>query len=95
MRAMAINRFGGTDVFEAATVPKPTAGAGEVVIKVEASSVNPVDYKIRAGRIPFLVPSDPAILHADAAGTIDEVGSGVSGFKVGDRVMSFATGMVG
>ena len=95
MKAMVINNFGGPEVFEEANLPTPYAGDGEVVIKIKASSVNPVDYKIRAGRIPFLAPSHPTILHSDAAGTITEVGAGVVGFSVGDSVMSFATGLAG
>ena len=95
MKAVVINRFGGTDVFEVSEQPRPKAEAGQVVIQVAASSVNPVDYKIRDGRASFLAPSFPAILHPDAAGTITEVGPEVSAFAPGDRVMSFASGLVG
>ena len=95
MKAMVINSFGGPDVFEQATFPTPYAGTGEVVIKIAASSVNPVDYKIRDGRGSFLAQSHPTILHPDASGTISEIGDGVTGFGVGDRVMSFATGISG
>ena len=95
MKAMVINDFGGPEVFEEASLPTPFAKSGEVIIKVKATSVNPVDYKIRDGRIPFLAPSHPTILHADAVGTISEAGPDVEGFNVGDQVMCFATGMVG
>lgn len=95
MKAMVINGFGGPEVFELADLPTPYAGEGEVVVQVKATSVNPVDYKIRDGRIPFLAPSHPTILHPDAAGIISEVGSGVSGFAVGDNVMSFSSGLMG
>ena len=95
MKAMIINGFGGPDIFERVEFPTPYAREGEVIIKVEASSVNPVDYKIRDGRIPFLAPSHPTILHPDTSGTIADVGPGVSGFVRGDRVMAFATGLVG
>lgn len=95
MKAMVINSFGKSDAFEEASLPTPFASEGEVVIQVKATSVNPVDYKIRDGRIPFLAPSHPTILHPDAAGIITEVGAGVTRFEVGDKVMSFATGLVG
>lgn len=95
MKAMVIKEFGGPSVFSIAGVPTPYAGEGEVVIEVKASSVNPVDYKIRDGRARFLAPSQPTILHADAAGVISEIGAGVTDFEVGDRVMSFACGLAG
>jgi len=95
MRAMIINRFGDSSVFELAEIPKPQPKSNEVLIKVEASSVNPVDYKIRDGRGAFLCPSFPAILHPDCAGTVEEVGDEVTDFSVGDRVYAFASGIAG
>ena len=95
MRAMAINGFGGPEVFEQIEVPDPTPGESEVVIGVRATSVNPVDYKIRDGRAARLCPSFPAILHADCAGVIEAVGAGVTSFAQGDKVYSFATGIGG
>lgn len=95
MRAMAINAFGGTEVFEEIDAPTPAPQAGEVVIAVRASSVNPVDYKIRDGRAARLCPSLPAILHADCAGTVSAVGAGVDTLKEGDEVYAFATGIGG
>ena len=68
MRAMAISAFGGPDVFHEIEVARPEPGSGEVLIRVAASSVNPVDYKIRDGRAAGLCPNFPAILHADCAG---------------------------
>lgn len=95
MRAMQISEFGGPEVFQQVEVPDPAAGDGEVVIGVRASSVNPVDYKIRDGRAARLWPALPAILHADCAGVVESVGAGVTDFSVGDEVYSFATGLGG
>ncbi len=95
MRAIAINEFGGPDVFKEIELPTPTACEGQVVIAVKASAVNPVDYKVRDGRGAFLCPNFPAILHADCAGIISELGAGVSDFEVGDEVYAYAGGMMG
>lgn len=95
MQAMAIEAFGGPDVFKQIEVPDPEPGPGEIVIAVRASSVNPVDYKIRNGRAARLCPGFPAILNADCAGTVSAVGPGVEGFAEGDEVYAFANGMGG
>ncbi len=95
MKAVIIRECGDIGVFETADVEKPTAGDGEVVIEVKATSVNPVDWKMRNGFGEFLIGSFPAILHPDCAGIVSEVGPGVSGFEVGDDVYSFATGLMG
>ena len=95
MRAMAIRAFGGPEVFEEIDAPMPAPAEGEVTIAVRASSVNPVDYKIRDGRAARLCPNLPAILHADCAGTVSAVGAGVAGLKEGDDVYAFATGIGG
>ena len=63
-------------------IPKP--GLGEILVKIHATALNPVDWKIRA--FNFLVETYPAILGRDAAGTVEEVGEGVTGFAKGDRV---------
>lgn len=95
MRAIAINEFGGPEVFQEIEVPTPTAADGHVVIAVKASAVNPVDYKVRDGRAEFLCPQFPAILHADCAGVVAEVGAGVTDFKPGDEVYAFSSGLMG
>ena len=95
MRAMAISAFGGPDVFHEIEVARPEPGSGEVLIRVAASSVNPVDYKIRDGRAAGLCPNFPAILHADCAGTVEAVGDDVDGFVPGDEIYCFATGIGG
>lgn len=95
MKAMAIGAFGGPDVFERIEVPKPEPKAGEVVVAVRASSVNPGDYKIRDGRAARLCPGFPAVLHADCAGVVAAVGAGVTALGEGDEVFAFANGMGG
>ena len=95
MRASVIRDFGGPDVFHEIEVPRPEPGPGEVLIRVAASSVNPVDYKVCDGRATGLCPNFPAILHADCAGTIESVGDDVDGFVPGDEVYCFATGIGG
>ena len=95
MEAVVIEEFGGPEVFKISKLPDPIAGPGQVLIRVQASSVNPVDYKIRDGRVGFLVPALPAILHPDCAGRIEAVGDGVDEFSVGDEVFAFASGFAG
>jgi len=95
MKAMVINRFGGPEVFELAELPRPEPKPGHLLIKVAASSVNPVDTKIRSGMLAQLSPAFPAILHGDVAGTVDAVGEGVDNFKAGDAVYACAGGFKG
>ncbi|WP_040157074.1 NADP-dependent oxidoreductase [Mobilicoccus massiliensis] len=95
MRAAVINRFGSPDEFEIVDdFPAPYAGEGEVVVRVTAAGVNPLDYKIRdgsSGMAAQLRDEDfPLVLGRECAGTIEEVGAGVEGFEVGDRVFGMA-----
>jgi NADPH2:quinone reductase len=92
MRAQVIRQFGGPEVFEAAEVKKPDVLPGHVLIRVAATSVNPIDQKIRSGFVPALAPEFPAILHGDVAGVVEEVGKGVVGFEPGDEVFACAGG---
>lgn len=94
MRAQIIRQFGDPDVFELADVADPTAGAGEVVVRQVATSVNPVDYKLRRHG-PAIAPALPAVLGCDVAGTVAEVGDGVTAFARGDRVYGCAGGVRG
>lgn len=95
MKAMVIRRFGGPEVFEAAEVPQPEVRPGHIVIRVAASSVNPVDQKIRSGGIPGIAPEFPAVLHGDVAGTVESVGEGVAHLSPGDEVYACAGGIKG
>jgi NADPH:quinone reductase len=85
MRAMILPGFGDPNLFEEAAVEKPVPGPGEVLVHVFASSVNPVDTKLRAdGSFAGLEP--PVILGADVSGVVAEVGPGVGDLAVGDEV---------
>ncbi len=85
MKAMVINRFGGPEVFELQELPTPKPGTKQVLVKVYATSANPVDYKIRrgTGRHPVKLP---VVLGGDVSGVVEELGPGVTDFKVGDEV---------
>lgn len=85
MRAMVTARFGGPEVFEEREVPTPTAGPGQVRVRVVVSGTNPVDAKLRHnGTWANLRP--PVVLGYDVSGVVDEVGPGVTDFKPGDEV---------
>ncbi|MBP2249962.1 NADPH2:quinone reductase [Halarchaeum solikamskense] len=92
MTAHRIAAYGDADAFETDTVPVPDPGPGEIRVAVEASSVNPVDYKIRRGDIPDFAPSLPATLGCDVSGVVDAVGEGVEAFDVGDEVYGMPGG---
>jgi NADPH2:quinone reductase len=85
MRAVVIRAFGGPEQLELADMPKPVPGRGQVLVKVKAASVNPVDFKIRQSGQWAQVPM-PAILGYDAAGVVEAVGDLVTNLKVGDEV---------
>ncbi len=85
MRAMVLPKFGSADLFELRDVERPQPGPGEVLVRIVAASVNPVDAKIRAdGSWAQLVP--PLILGYDAAGVVEKLGAGVVDFRPGDEV---------
>lgn len=85
MKASIIRSFGGPENIELAEMPKPVPGPKQVLIRVVAASVNPVDYKIRQNGSWAGVPM-PAILGYDAAGVVEAVGAQASRFKPGDEV---------
>lgn len=94
MKATIIEDFGGTDVFASAELEKPNVKPGHVVVKVAATSVNTIDMMIRqmGTDLPF-APALPGVLGMDFAGVIDQVGEGVTRFKVGDEVYGCAGGL--
>lgn len=94
MKSIVINRFGDSSVFEKTTLPMPAVKPGHVLIKVMATSVNPLDYKLRSGVFPDLIPSFPTTLHGDVAGIVEQVGEGVHHFSVGDEVYGCAGGLL-
>ena len=95
MKAMIINKFGASDVFTAADILKPSVKAGHVIVKVAGTSVNTVDTMIRelGEALGPITPALPAVLGMDFAGTIEEVGEGVTGFAIGDEVYGCAGGL--
>lgn len=86
MKAVRIHSFGGPDVLLLEDVPKPQAGAGEVLIKVQAASVNPIDFKIRSGDFKPEGLQMPVTLGRDVSGTVEEIGRDVRGLSIGDEV---------
>lgn len=92
MKAMVIEQFGGPEVFVEREVETPEPAEGQVRIKVVASSVNPLETKIRSGLVKT-GPAMPAILNGDVSGIVDKVGPGVTGFAEGDEVFGCAGGV--
>ncbi len=91
MKAVLLDGFGGLDVLNVGEAEKPRPAEGQVLIKVAATSINRPDLVQREGKYPP-PPGDSEILGLEVAGTIEELGAGVSGWKVGDRVISLVGG---
>ena len=85
MKAQVLTSFGGPQSFELRDVPKPVPQAGQVLVRVQATSINPLDYQVRRGDYADLVPL-PAITGHDVSGVVEEVGPGVTAFVPGDEV---------
>lgn len=85
MKAMTLKSFGGPDTFELAEVTKPVPEAGHVLVRVHATSINPLDYQVRRGDYSDLVEL-PAITGHDVSGVVEAVGKGVTAFVPGDEV---------
>ena len=92
MHAWVIDDFGDVDAFHKRERPTPEPGPGEVVVEVAATSVNPIDYKVRSGLADVFAPERPAILHGDVSGTVAAVGDDVTAFTEGDEVYGCAGG---
>lgn len=95
MKAMVIRDFGGPEVFEPADLPVPQIIPRHVLVKVLATSVNPVDSRIRSGQAMGMAPDLPAVLHGDLAGIVEQVGEGVDTFQPGDEVFGLGGGTKG
>ncbi|MEY2858627.1 MAG: hypothetical protein RLZZ74_2940, partial [Cyanobacteriota bacterium] len=95
MKAFVIEHFGTPDSFQLADLRKPELLPNHVLIKVVATSVNPVDTKIRRGLIASITPDFPAVLHGDVTGIVEAVGSNVTSFQVGDEIYGCAGGVKG
>jgi NADPH:quinone reductase len=93
MKALVLDTAG--DPFRLAELPRPEPVAGQVLVRIRASGVNPLDTKIRAGQAAHARHPLPAILGLDMAGVVEEVGSGVTDFQRGDEVYGMTGGVGG
>ncbi|PLX78286.1 MAG: NADPH:quinone oxidoreductase [Desulfuromonas sp.] len=91
MKAVLLDEFGGLEVLKVGETEKPSPKEGEVLIKVVATSINRPDLVQRQGNYPP-PPGDSEILGLEVAGTIEEIGAGVNGWNVGDKVISLVGG---
>ena len=91
MKAVVLHEYGGPEKLKYEEFPDPVAGAGQVLVRVTATSINPIDYKMRSGAAKERFPLEfPAILGRDVSGVVRAVGEGVTGFAPGDKIMAFA-----
>jgi len=91
MKAVVVHQYGGPEVLKFEDYPDPVPGPGEVLVRVAAASVNPIDYKRRAGLTKDFYPMKfPGLIGVDMAGTVAKIGPGVEGFSVGDHVFAMA-----
>src|SRR5437588_10499291 len=87
MRAVQFREYGPASLLEVGNVARPEPGAGEVLVRVRAAGVNPIDWKLRAGYLQQYMPVQlPFIPGYDLAGTVEAAGPGVAGFTPGQAV---------
>lgn len=85
--AIVYSEIGTPDVLRLTEIPDPVAGPGEVVVRIEAAGVNPLDAKLRRGARPSAPITEPRRVGLDGAGVVASLGEGVTGFEIGDRVV--------
>src|ERR1700749_4729209 len=91
MKAIVVHEYGGPEVLRFEEYSDPVPGPGEVLVRVAAASVNPIDYKRRAGLTKDFYPMQlPSLIGVDIAGTVVQIRPGVEGFSVGDQVFAMA-----
>src|SRR5213596_3703618 len=90
MKAIRVNEFGGPEVLKLQDVPDPKPDSGQVLVRVKAAGINPVDTYIRSGSYARK-PSLPYTPGTDAGGVVEAVGPDVKHFKLGDRVYTNGT----
>ena len=91
MKAIVVHEYGGPEVLKFEEYPDPVPGRGEVLVRVAAASVNPIDYKRRAGLTKDFYPIQfPGLIGVDMSGTVVKVGPGVEAFTAGNRVFAMA-----
>ena len=96
MRSIIYNKYGGPEVLEVADVEKPEPDANSILVRVKASSINPVDYKVRRGDMKILSGKKfPKNAGADFAGVIEKAGENVAGYRKGDEIYGFLNPMKG
>src|ERR1700674_759273 len=89
MKAVVVHQYGGPEELKFEEYPDPVAGPGEVLVRVAATSVNPIDCKRRAGLTKDFYPMTfPGLIGVDLAGTVVKLGPGAEGFSVGDQVFA-------
>jgi NADPH:quinone reductase-like Zn-dependent oxidoreductase len=89
MKAVRFHAFGGPEVLVHEDAPRPEAKEGEVLVRVHAASVNPVDWKVRSGAIKSLATKLPHVTGYDVSGVVEGVGPKVEGFAKGDPVYAY------
>jgi len=96
MKAVAFDRYGSTEELQYQELEKPIAKSNELLVRVRASSVNPVDWKIRQGHLQLLTGFNfPRIVGSDISGVVVEVGGEVTNFQPGDEVYTFLNPITG
>src|SRR4030095_2549148 len=91
MKAVVIHQYGGPEVLKYEDVPRPEPQADQIVVRVIAAGVNPVDGMIRSGMFANEKRAFPIILGGDIAGVVEKVGSKITKFKVGDPVFAYVS----
>ncbi|MBI5365277.1 MAG: NADP-dependent oxidoreductase [Planctomycetes bacterium] len=95
MKAARLHEFGVPNVVKVEDVPRPEPKEGEVLVRVHASAVNPIDWKVAQGLVRSLGKSLPYTLGCDVSGVVEEVGAKVVGWKTGDEVFAYSNLMRG
>ena len=89
MKAVIIEKYGGKEELKMSQVPNPVIKENEVLIEMHATSINPIDWKVREGYLKDMMPLPfPIVLGWDAAGIVESIGKKVTAFKIGDRVFA-------
>src|ERR1035437_2429616 len=93
MQALILNRYNGP--LELSDIPRTEPRAGQVLVRIAASGLNPLDVKIRSGSAAHANHPVPLVLGIDLAGVVEEIGPGVTAFKVSDEVYGMTGGVGG
>ncbi|MCL2935072.1 MAG: NAD(P)-dependent alcohol dehydrogenase [Trichodesmium sp. MAG_R03] len=96
MKAITINRYGSIDVLEYSEIQEPKITPNQLLVKIHATSVNPIDWKIRQGQLQLLSGFNfPIVLGCDLSGVVLEVGEKVDNFEPGDEIYTFINPLSG